>query len=329
MEGVQMSGRFEIEFDSSELPASHRLRRWQDLVGDHLADVDMSRPKNVSADRAYSGSMSLRACESATFAHVQSADQLLLRTPQRVRHAERETVLLNVMIAGECHVEQEGRRALLRPGDLCLYESVRPYHIATPGSFEVLVVMADRRKIEASFGDLRLFTGIPIANTTPVGAIAGQYWRSLAANALALNEAELGPLVETGFDIVRTALGSLVSSTNTQAPSSTFALQRAKIFMQQTFHRFDLSPDEIAQASGLSLRRLQELFQAEGSSIMGYLRDLRLAMARRYLSDPVFARQSIGIVMGSSGFIDQSQFARAFRKAYGLSPRDFRNGQNP
>ncbi len=107
-----MDRRFAIEFDAAHVAPSQRLRRWQDLVGDHLADVDMRRPSRISSGEAYCGSMNLNVGDAVTFAHVRSANQLLFRTPQRIRRAERETVLLNVVISGECHLAQEDRRVV-------------------------------------------------------------------------------------------------------------------------------------------------------------------------------------------------------------------------
>ncbi|MGO9133749.1 MAG: helix-turn-helix domain-containing protein [Methylovirgula sp.] len=320
-----MNNRLKIEFDSAAIPESQRLRHWQDLVGDHLADVDMRQPKHVSRAESYCGLMSLDAYPDVTFARVTSANQLLMRTPERIRRASHETALVNILISGECQVEQEGRRALMKPGDLCLYESVRPYDIRVPGPIEVLVVMADRQKVEAAFGNLRLFTGLVSDGTKPSSVIAGQYWRSLAAQAAGLNDFEIAPLVAAGFDFLRVALASVPSSGC--APSGAYAVQRAKTFIKENFHRSDIAPAEIARAAGLSLRRLQELFQAEGITILGHLHRLRMEAAHRVLADPSFAKWSISSIMERVGFIDQSQFARAFRKAYGQSPRAMRNAK--
>jgi AraC-like DNA-binding protein len=322
-----MSQRLSIAFDSAAIPESQRLRHWQDLVGDHLADVDMRHPKHLSRSESYCGAMALDAYPDVTFAKVTSANQHLLRTPARVRRASRETALLNILISGECQLEQEGRRALMKPGDLCVYESVRPYDITVPGPFEVLVVMADRQKVEAALGNLCLFTGIAIDGAKPSSRIAAQYWRSLASQAGDLNDCERAPLVTAGLDLLRVALGSVAAAAH--APSAAYAMQRAKIFMRENLHRKELAPGEIARAAGLSLRRLQELFQAEGTTILGHLHRLRMEAARRALVDPIFAKWSVASIMERVGFVDQSQFARAFRRAYGQSPRAMRKSPSP
>ena len=319
-----MANRRVIEFNSHSLHPSRRLREWQDLVGDYLADVDMKRQKQVSAADAYGGSMSLRDVQVATFAKIRSAHHLISRTPARVRRACRETVLFNIMLAGECRIEQGGQRARLGPGDMCLYESVRPYDLATPGQFEALVVMVDRQMMAKSLGNLSLFTGRTLNGSKSSTAMARQYWLSFASRSGDLSSSEISPLVMAGVNILRVALGSIVSVPLGQTPSATFALQRAKMFVRDNFHRHTLSPDEVARASGLSLRRLQELFQFEGTTIAGYIRNLRLELARERLDDPMLNGSSIASIMESVGFVNQSHFARAFQKAYGQSARDRR-----
>lgn len=316
--------RTDVYFDSASIPVSRRLRHWQDLVGDHLAGVEMRRPCNIPAERAFSGTLSLRAYEGVTFAQVCSANQHLSRTPQRIRCADRETALITIVLSGECHVTQDGRRAVLRAGDFCLYESVRPYEILTPGSFEALVVMADRQMVEASLGNLRTLTAIPVHGAEPAGFIAQRFWQDLAIHARDLKDYTINRLIRSGFDITGAALTQISGGVAPSSLSSAFALQRAKIFLGENLHRPDLSIVAAALAAGLSVRRLQELFQAEGLTVSGYLRGLRLKTAARHLAEVARSHQSIAEIMQSVGFSDQAQFSRAFRKMFGASPRAYR-----
>jgi AraC-like DNA-binding protein len=285
----------------------------------------MRRPSDVAAPLAYSGTMSLRTYADATFAHVQSANHLLSRTLHRIRRADRETVLINIVRSGELLVSQEGRQTRLRPGDMCLYESVRPYEIAAPGPFEALVVMADRQSIETSLGNLRLLTGLPILASKGAGAIASRFWQDFASHIDGLDGAAVSRLVRTGFDIAGAALASASGQIVPYSLASDFTLQRAKMFMMENFHRPELSPGIIAASAGVSVRRLQELFQAGDSTVTGHLRRLRLDVARQRLTEPALARHSITFIMESAGFTDQAHFSRVFRTAFGLSPREFRN----
>lgn len=319
-----MTSRLQINFDAAAIPTPQRLRRWQELVGDHLADVEMLRPTPAGASESYGGAMSLTAAADVTFANVRSSNQLLRRTPCRIRRAGRETALLNIMISGECHIEQNGQRALLRPGDLCIYESVRPYELATQGAFEAVVVMVERERMEAAFGDLRRVTGARIEGRAPSATLARRFWCGLASESAELSDGELTALTTSGLDLLRIAAGAIWRDSSRGTASGSASLRRARSFMNENLARPSLSPAQIARAAGLSLRRLQELFQHAGTTITGELREMRLEVARNRLADPLFAGVAIHSVMESVGLLDQAQFSRAFRRAFGASPRDWR-----
>ncbi len=67
-----------------------------------------------------------------------------------------------------------------------------------------------------------------------------------------------------------------------------------------------------------------KLFQGECETVALYLRGLRLRHARDELLDRRLAGRSIAAVAHSSGFSDLSGFNRAFKAAYGITPKDLR-----
>lgn len=79
---------------------------------------------------------------------------------------------------------------------------------------------------------------------------------------------------------------------------------------------------ELAALAGVHPAHLARSFRrVHGVPVGEYLRGLRVELARRALRD---ARLSIAEVAAATGFSDQSHFARVFRRAVGLTPRDYR-----
>ncbi|MGT2486123.1 helix-turn-helix domain-containing protein [Methylobacterium oryzae CBMB20] len=78
----------------------------------------------------------------------------------------------------------------------------------------------------------------------------------------------------------------------------------------------------MARALGMSRSQLYRLFEPEGG-VARYLARQRLAAVRAALDNPLEPR-SIGEIGETYGFGSSAQLSRAFRDAYGLSPRDYR-----
>ncbi|GAB7039217.1 MULTISPECIES: helix-turn-helix domain-containing protein [Catenuloplanes] len=82
-----------------------------------------------------------------------------------------------------------------------------------------------------------------------------------------------------------------------------------------------LTPAALAGDLNVSLRTLQRAFAATGESIMGYVRDQRLAEARAALTAAT-GRLGVAEAAARYQFADGSHFTRAFKRRYGRTPGD-------
>jgi AraC-like DNA-binding protein len=101
-------------------------------------------------------------------------------------------------------------------------------------------------------------------------------------------------------------------------------IYRAKAFIDDRLHDSSLSPAAIADAVGISLRYLQALFQAEGTTVSEWIWERRLERSRRRLIDPLLAHESIAQIALGCGFTELAHFSRRFKAAFGQSPSEYR-----
>jgi transcriptional regulator GlxA family with amidase domain len=86
----------------------------------------------------------------------------------------------------------------------------------------------------------------------------------------------------------------------------------------------NMSLTTLGRSVNLSPTRLRQLFKIEvGRSPAQYLKDLRLQRAEQLLLTTFL---SVKEVTHLSGMNDVSHFVRAFKKQYGVTPREFRVG---
>ena len=92
-------------------------------------------------------------------------------------------------------------------------------------------------------------------------------------------------------------------------------------FMKANLQR-EVLLSEMARLVNLSPSRLQHLFKAEtGTSLTQYLKSLRLERARELLETTFL---SVKQVMTTAGLKNKSHFVKDFKKAYGMTPTEYR-----
>ena len=86
----------------------------------------------------------------------------------------------------------------------------------------------------------------------------------------------------------------------------------------------DFSLEGAAKRAGLHPRVLQKRLKGEGASFAGLLGDVRKSLATHYLSNGVEG-SAVAVILGYS---ELSPFLRAFKKWYGMSPKEWLSANN-
>jgi AraC family transcriptional activator of tynA and feaB len=99
---------------------------------------------------------------------------------------------------------------------------------------------------------------------------------------------------------------------------------RIRGLVREGFADPDFGPREVAAVAGISLRYLQKLFTARGSTCSEFIYSLRLDHAARLLHRraSLGTGQPLSEIAYACGFRDYTHFARKFRNRFGHSPGD-------
>ena len=101
------------------------------------------------------------------------------------------------------------------------------------------------------------------------------------------------------------------------------SLQLKRLFTHINAHPAEkLSVRNAARLAGMNVPQFMKTFkQVAGMTLVAYLNHVRLANAARLLRETA---QPIADIAATAGFSDQSYFDKRFKRAFGLTPKDFR-----
>ena len=253
------------------------------------------------------------------------------RTARHVRLGGSDLCKVHVLAAGRGVVEQDGRQASLRPGDLVFVDLARPARWAMSAMGAVAVVFP-RDLLPLHPDQAAGLTGVRIAGDRGAGAVASSLALQLPRQ---VDGAGVEGSVRLGtalLDLLTVALasrldgdtgGSLASSVPRAAKRRALLMQ-VLAYIEARLGDADLTPAAVAAAHHVSVRSLYSLFESQETTVAGWIRHRRLERCRRDLLDPGQCQVPVSTVAARWGLPSPAHFSRAFRAAYGLAPVEYR-----
>lgn len=239
-----------------------------------------------------------------------------------------------VVHSGSVHVGSRVDSTTAAPGDVSFYPLGVPIDFAMH-EFDVTTVRLPHDRMDRVAEELMAVPPAELTfhGITPVSPSMHRYWRSLlrlVSGALMDVASPLeSPLIAD--DLARTvAVAALHTFPNTAMTRHHVAgpgavgpatVRRAVAYIDAHAH-LPVQLSEIAAAAGTSPRALQYGFRRHlGTTPLGYLRRVRLELARRDLqrADPTQG-DTVAAIAASWGFTNPGRFATAYHAAYGVLP---------
>jgi AraC-like DNA-binding protein len=240
------------------------------------------------------------------------------------------------MRRGRATLVHHGREAVLGPSDLVLYDTSRPYRIDTTGQaggIGLLFLVFPRRLLPLPPRQIGRITAVRMAANPGVGTLAARFLTQLAAGAEHYEPAEAARLSTAALEVLATRLAHELDSDRWIRPETRerALLARIHMFIGDHLGDRDLSPGTVAAAHHISVSHLHRLFQADGATVAGWIRQRRLAACRRDLADPALADRPVAALAARRGFPSAAHFSRVFKAAHGMTPQEYRQsaGRTP
>ena len=313
-------------FTTENAPAHRRLALWQDIVCDVFVQLDCKSDLGT----AFHGAITSAMLGDAKCSEVSSGRQRVLRTPSRISRASDDFILIALGKHGVGAVLQDGREAIIHPGEFAFYDTTRPYELQFNDDFAQTIFQVPRAMLHRRITVTESLTAVTFTPDRPLERLAYNFMASVVDVADRLDQDAALRLSGQAVDLVAMAISERLGA-NPLSPSThrSALLCRLKAHIMAHLQNPDLCLAETASALGISPRYVNSLLADEQTSFQRYVLAQRLERCKRDLSSPMLAHRHVGEIAFAWGFNDLSHFGRVFREHFGMSPRDFRQSKAP
>jgi AraC-like DNA-binding protein len=251
------------------------------------------------------------------------------RFPRTARHVDNDDLVLNVSLRGGRHLQQRGRELAVAQGEAVVASAAEPGVVTLPPAARYVSIRLPRKAMAALIVDRDIHVPKLIRSDSEALQLLLEYARSLRKRA-AFSSPELQRLVAAQvYDLAALAIGATRDAVAIADGRGLRAgrMRAIKADIAEHIGQGDLSLAEVAARHRLSLRSLQLMFEADGTTFTDFVLGERLARAHDMLVSPRFADQAISAIAFDVGFGDLSYFNRTFRRRFGCTPSDLRAAQ--
>jgi AraC-like DNA-binding protein len=315
-------------FSVDNLAVPQRVGAWRDAVCETFVRLECEPDRRAPMrGRLESGTLG-----DLHVARVQSSPQRVERTRERASQAGEAFVLLSVQLRGRTVVQQGGSQAVLTPGCLAFYDTTRPYTLNLPNDFDQIVLHLPHdtlhRKVPGGLDHMAQCISAANPFAQAIMALAPQLLHMVSTARPAIAQRTCDAAVE----LMALAMDSLAThpSVHDDAPaqvqgaSADALVWRTRELISRQLDDAALTPARLASQAHVSLRRLQEVFKVQGTTLTSSIWDMRLDFARGLLVSSVSQRESVSTIAFRAGFSDLAHFSRRFKQRYGASPSEYR-----
>jgi AraC family transcriptional activator of tynA and feaB len=306
-------------FSTAGLPARRKVPFWNEISSETFAPLEV-----VPADRErFEARLCRESLGSVALADVCSAAGIVRHTEEHIARADDRGYTLIMPINDGFQVALGSRPGfVLKPGEFCLLDQCRPYSLTLPQFTQTFCVALDGPALRALVPDVQRIIGIPARPVNSTSRMLVLLLRQLMRELKQDLTRTISPAFAqslTGF--VAAAYSEFVGPADS---SSQWRKLRIKHYVDEHLHDPLLRPAAIAKRFGISTRYLRLLFETDREPLSVYVLRRRLEKCAQLLRDPAWHGRTITDIAMSHGFSNLTYFGSAFRRHFGVTPRDYR-----
>ncbi|WP_233855945.1 helix-turn-helix domain-containing protein [Paraburkholderia sp. HD33-4] len=307
-------------FSTHALAPGEQFLAWRQRVG-HVIDAPPSREQIANGFR---GEIDLYAVGGMVLTDCRTEAMLLERSVARISTDQRRDYVFHLFLEGEVGYITGMRKKRSEPGSvagLVALDMNQPFRVERP-ECRVLSLFVPASLVDEQLRDGVGIHGRIVRNEAPLAGLALGHLAALAHEVAALDAAAAIDALQTGRQLLIAAFRKEARLTGADRAALQSALMaQVRRYIDANLHQSDLTPDHIVQALHLKRATIYRWFEHEGG-LAAYIRHRRLREAADELVR--FPHLQVTEIAYGLGFVSASDFTRAFRRAFDMSPQDLR-----
>ncbi len=304
-------------WQTAPLPTAARWDAWRDVLNaTHLPWSVEPR----TADAHFDAAMTWRQNQGLSFVACRCQPCAGRRSGAEIRATEQPSFGLLLIVDGSEAVRQGEVSALLRPGDLFLWDSDKPLEFEVRAPLNKITLMIPKEDA-AHLRCGRLAAPLHLSGDQAEALLLSGFLTSLSHTMAAQAAASWQASQRSALDLLATAIA---------AKPAADPLTRREVLRRAVETDIDrlardpaLSPCRLAERQGVSTRYLHMLFEGERESVGARIRAVRLDGARQdLLTTP---QRDVTEIAFAWGFNSAAHFSRCFKQRFGRAPSSLKS----
>lgn len=288
---------------------------WRDIL---KPVFDISTP-DADKSLGFNGTIRSRPFGTVLIGTTTFNAQSYQRTSKIIAQGNLDQYVVQVMLAGKLWGDFNGVDVCAEPGDIAIFDLTQIISSRVDAGSRITVVIP-RAELEKAVGWQNLH-GVVLRASAPITRLLFDYLKSLETVALELAPGEAIIAQQSMISLLSSGLNRLAELSAKQTSINIPMRQSIISYIEDNLANPILGPHLIMNRFSVSRSHLYRAFEADGG-VAKLIRDKRLDHAYRLILERKGKPLSLKEIAYRCGFHDGTQFTKAFRSRFTISPKD-------